>query len=528
MIDILEKEDARKGIKKGIDKVAKTVALTAGPKGRNVVIAQGFGASHITNDGVTVARSINLKDPVEDIGAHMVKEVATNTEEATGDGTTTATILLQALVEGGLKMVEAGADPNALKVGMFKAANKIVENLKALSVPVRDNETIKKVATLSANNDEELGGFIAEAFFEAGDAGEVTVAESGTFETFIKVVEGLRFDRGYLHRAFITNLQYNRAELDNPLILVTDKRINSSLELNPLLEEVMKASRKLLIISDDVDYNVLATIVMAKVQGQIDITCVKAPGFGDSRIEMLEDIATITGATFIGAAHELKKVTLSDLGAADSVYAGKDETTIVGGKGAEGKINERIDNIKDMLSATDLEAYPKQILQKRLTYLKGGMAVLYVGAGSDTELKEKKYRIEDAIGATRSAIAEGIVPGGGVALLRAIANPADFGIFENDDEIMGGKVVLAAVRKPFDRILENAGMSPEVVLNDIKGEEPFYGLNVKTGVYGNLLQLGVVDPVKVTKTALLNAVSVAAMMLTTEAVVFEKYEDGKG
>lgn len=527
MIDILDKEDARNGIRDGINKVAKTVALTAGPKGRNVVIAQGFGSSHVTNDGVTVARSISLADPVEDIGAHMVKEVATNTEEATGDGTTTATILLQALVEGGLKMVAAGADPNALKTGMAKAANKIVENLSTLSLPVDDNATIKKVATLSANNDEELGGFIAEAFFEAGEAGEVTVAESGTFETFIKVVEGLRFDRGYLHRAFITNLQTNRAELDNPLILVTDKRINSSLELNPLFVKVAEASRKLLIISDDIDYNVLNTILMARAQGLIDVTCVKAPGFGDSRMEMLEDIATIVGARFIGPANDLKTVTIAELGSADSVYVGKDDTSIVGGNGEAAQINSRIDNIVEQLKGGELEDYPKQILQKRLAYLKGGMAVLYVGAGSDTELKEKKYRIEDAIGATRSAIAEGIVPGGGVALLRATSRLSDFNLAVGEDEEMGIKVVIAAIRKPFDIILNNAGMSPEVVWSKIQNEIPFHGLNVKTGEYGDLLTLGVVDPVKVTKTALLNAVSVAGMMLTTEAVVFEKYDDEK-
>jgi len=523
MSDILSKEEARNGIKNGINKVADTVGLTAGPKGRNVVIAQGFGASINTNDGVTVARAISLGDPLEDIGAHMVKEVATNTEEATGDGTTTATILLQALVEGGLKKIAAGADPNQLKVGMAKAANKIVEHLDSLSIPVSDNATIKKVATIAANNDEELGTLIAEAFAEAGDAGEVAVTESGTFETKLEVVEGLRFDRGYLHRAFINNVAARRADLESPNILVTDKKINSSRDLMPILELLATTTNsKLLLISDDIEQDVLMSIAMSKAQGKIDITCVKAPGFGDSRAEMLEDIAAIVGATFIGPSHELQKTTLDDLGYAEYVYAEKDETTIIGGGGEEDEINSRIDNIKEALKEPELEDYPKQILQKRLGYLKGGVSVLYVGAASDTELAEKKYRIEDAIGATRSAIAEGIVPGCGIALIRVTNDVKNFKMVETEDEGLGVMVVLEAVKKPFNKILENAGLSPEVVMAKIIDEDAFYGINVKTGEYGNLMKLGVIDPVKVTKTALLNAVSVAGLFLTTEAVVFDQ------
>lgn len=524
MSDILSKEDARNGIKNGINKVAETVGLTAGPKGRNVVIAQGFGASIVTNDGVTVARSISLVDPVEDIGAHMVKEVATNTEEATGDGTTTATILFQALIEGGLKKLAAGADPNLLKTGMAKAANKIVENLDKMSIEVNNNDIIKKIAVISSNNDEVLGALIAEAFHEAGDSGEVAVTESGTFETHLEIVEGLRFDRGYLHRAFINNAQAKRADLESPNILVTDKKINSSSDLTPILEKLSTTSNsKLLVISDDIDHDVLYSIGLSKAQGLIDITCVKAPGFGDSRPEMLEDIAAIVGATFIGHAHEIQKVTLEDLGSADFVYAEKDETTIIGGDGEEAIINARIDNIKEELKNAELEDYPIQILQKRLGYLKGGVAVLYVGAASDTELAEKKYRIEDAIGATRSAIAEGIVPGCGIALIRATSAMKDLKVASSEDEEMGVRIVLDAIRKPFNKILENAGMTPDVVLAKIVEEKDFFGVNVKTGEFGDLMKLGVIDPVKVTKTALLNAVSVAGQFLTTEAVVFDKH-----
>lgn len=526
MSDILSKEEARSGIKKGIDKVAETVAITAGPKGKNVVIAQGFGASNITNDGVTVARSISLSDAVEDLGAHMVKEVATNTEEATGDGTTTATILFQALVEDGIKKLSSGADPNFLKVGMAKAANRIVENLDKMSLPVKDNDTIRKVATISANNDPILGELIAEAFHEAGDAGEVAVTDSGSFETFIKVVEGLRFDRGYLHRAFINNVQSMRAELEEPNIMVTDKKISSSKDLESILSQLdSSGNSKLLLISDDISPDVLMVLALSKVQGKIDVTCVKAPGFGDSRPEMLEDIACMTGATFIGPAHDIRETKLEDLGKADQVYVEKDETTIVGGKGETEEINKRIDNVKHQLENTpELEDYPKQILQKRLGYLKGGVSVLYIGAASDTELAEKKYRIEDAIGATRSAVAEGIVPGGGVALIRATSNLDDFNLATSEDEELGIKIVLNAINKPFAQILKNAGHSPEVVMARIKGESDFFGMDVKTGEFGDLMKLGVIDPVKVAKTALLNAVSVAGLMLTTEAVVFEKSE----
>lgn len=523
MSDILVEENARKGIKDGIDKVAKTVGLTAGPKGRNVIIAQGFGASINTNDGVTVARSISLEDPIEDLGAHMIKEVATNTEDGTGDGTTTATLLFQALVEGGLKMLATKADPNLLKVGMAKAANKIIENLDRLSVPVNDNDTIRKVATISANNDEELGKLIAEAFEKAGETGEVAVTESGTFETFLEVVEGLRFERGILHRVFINNVQMMRAELENPNILVTDKRINSSDDILPILTKLAGTDNpKLLLISDDIDPNVLNSIAMSKAQGKIDITCVKAPGFGDSRIDMLEDIAVLVGATVISAEYDIRETTLEQLGKSEYVYSGKDETTILGGAGNVEDINKRIDHVAEQLKDTSLEEYPEKILKKRLGYLKGGVSVLYIGAASDTELEEKKYRIEDAIGATRSAVAEGIVPGGGVALLRAIQDPKDFKLAQNQDEEMGIRIVLEAVRKPFEQILQNAGLTPEIVFGKIEEQGNFYGLNVKTGEYGDLMELGVVDPVKVTKTALLNATSVAGMLLITDAIVFEK------
>lgn len=526
MKDIISDDDARRGIKEGIDKVAKTVGITAGPKGRNVVIAQGFGASINTNDGVTVARSISLSDQLQDIGAHMVKEVATNTEEATGDGTTTSTLLLQGLVSNGLKKLSTGADPNMLKTGMAKAANAIVEKLDEMSVPVKgDNDIIKKVATISSNNDDELGSLIAEAFYEAGEAGEVAVTESGTFETRVEVVEGIRFDKGYVHRVFINNMQTSKAELESPNILVTDKKINSSRDILPILEKLAGTDNsKLLIISDDIDYDVLNTIAMSKAQGKIDVTCVKAPGYGDSRIEMLEDIAAIVGATLISSEKTLKEVEIEDLGMADNVYAGKDETSIVGGYGQEELIENRIDNIVSQLENTDLEDYPKKVLQKRLASLRGGIAVLYVGAASDTELAEKKYRIEDAIGATKSAISEGIVPGGGVALIRAVSDKEYLKLGENDDENMGIQIVVEAVKRPFNKILENAGMNPDVVLSEILEKNTFYGLNVKTGEYGDLLKLGVVDPVKVTKVALLNSVSVAGMFLTTEAVVFDKEE----
>lgn len=523
MSDILLEDDARNGIRNGINKVSDTVSRTAGPKGRNVVLAQGHGASINTNDGVTVARAISLDDPVEDLGAHMVKEVATNTEEATGDGTTTATILLQSLVEGGLKTLATKMDPNCLKVGMAKITNKLVEALDQMSVEVKDNETLRKVATISANNDDSLGELIAEAFAEAGETGEVAVTESGTFDTKLEVVEGLRFDRGYMHRVFINNIQSMRADLENPNILVTEKKIKTSNELMPILEELSKTDNpRLLLISDDIEFEVLNSIAMAKAQGNIDITCVKAPGFGDSRVEMLEDIATIVGATLIGTAHKLTEVKLSDLGKAEYAYIGRDESTIIGGQGDTIKISERIDHVKAQLKRPDLEDHPINILKKRLGYLKGGVAVLYVGAASDTELTEKKYRIEDAIGATRSAVAEGIVPGGGLALIRAAEKIRGIKISDNEEEEAGIKIVLDAIRRPFDKILQNAGYTPDVVLAKVLEKDDFYGLNVKTGEYGDLMELGVVDPVKVTKTALLNAVSVAGLFLTTEAVVFEK------
>lgn len=521
---ILTGQGARESIKKGIDIVADAVAITAGPMGKNVTIAQDFGAHIITNDGVTVARAITPPDAAENMGAHMAKEVGTNAEETTGDGTTTAIILLQSLVDGGQKMLAAGAEPHQLKMGMSIAANKIVELLDKMSVPVKGNATIKKVATISANNDPILGGLIAEAFYEAGDAGEVAVTDSGTFDTYVKLLEGMKFDRGFLHRAFINNTQEMRADLIEPNILITDKRINSSEDLSGILEKLsVGKNNTLLLISTDISSDVLQVLAMAKLQGQIDITCVKAPGFGDSQIEMLEDLAAITGATVIGAAHDIRETTLDHLGSADKVYAGKDETTIIGGHGDTDDINNRITNILSFLDDETLDDYPKQILQKRLGNLNGGVAVLYIGAGSDTELAEKKYRIEDAIGATRSAIAEGIVPGGGLALIRATQ---DLNLFNTEgitkDEEMGIMVVLEAVKRPFKQILVNAGISPDTVLSKIEKKNEFYGLNVKTGKFGDLMKLGVIDPVKVTKMALLNAVSNAGMFLTTGATIYNE------
>lgn len=528
MNDILTDDDARGPIVAGINKVANAVGKTAGPKGKNVAIAQGFGASTITNDGVTVARSISLSDPQENIGAHMVKEVATNTEDSTGDGTTTATLLFQSLVREGIKMLATGADPNRLKVGIALAVDRIIDALDSMAIKVSTDDVIRKVATISANNDPILGELIAEAFHEAGEAGEVAVTDSESFETYLQVVDGLRFDKGYLHRAFINNTRFMRADIPEAKILVTDKRINATDDLIPIIEKIGETdNNKLVVISDEVAYEVLEILALSKLQGKINVTCIKAPGYGDSRCEMLEDIAAIVGATFIGSGINIRTISEEDLGYADNVYAGKDETTIVGGHGEKELIQSRIDNIKMQLEEPKLDDHARKTLQKRLTYLKGGVSVLYVGADSDTELTEKKFRIEDAIGATRSAIKEGVVPGCGLALVAASGSIADISeITKDTDEQMGVNIVLRSITAPFNKIVSNAGLSPETVMGKISlGKGVFFGLNVKTGEYGDLLELGVIDPVKVTKAALRNAASVASTFLTIDAVVLDKKED---
>jgi chaperonin GroEL len=518
--------EARDALKRGVDILANAVKVTLGPKGRNVIIDKKFGSPSITKDGVTVAKEIELKDPIENMGAQMVKEVASKTADIAGDGTTTATVLAQAIVTAGIKNVAAGANPMDLKRGIDKAVAAIVENLKAQSQTVgEDNNKIKQVASISANNDEVIGALIAEAMGKVGKDGVITVEEAKGTETEVKTVEGMQFDRGYLSPYFVTNADKMEAELESPYILIYDKKISNMKELLPVLEKQVQTGKPLLIIAEDLDGEALATLVVNKIRGSLKVVAVKAPGFGDRRKAMLEDIAILTGGTVISEERgfKLENADLSYLGTAEKVVVDKDNTTIINGAGVSDDIKARVNQIKAQIETTTSD-YDKEKLQERLAKLAGGVAVLYVGAASEVEMKEKKDRVDDALHATRAAVEEGIVAGGGVAFIRAIeALEGMKGI--NDDETTGIAIVKRAVEEPLRQICQNAGIEGSIVVQKVKEGTGDFGYNARTDVYENLIAAGVIDPTKVGRVALENAASIAAMLLTTECVLADDPED---
>ena len=514
---------AREELKKGVDALADAVKVTLGPKGRNVIIEKKFGAPHITKDGVTVAREIELEDSFQNMGAQLVKEVASKTGDQAGDGTTTATVLAQAIVNVGLKNVAAGANPMDLKRGIDKAVSKVVEGVKAQSEEVGDDfEKIENVARISANNDEEIGRLIAEAMQKVKKEGVITVEEAKGTETTVEVVEGMQFDRGYISPYFVTNSEKMECEMDSPYILLYDKKISNLKDLLPVLESVAQSGRPLLIIAEDVDNEALATLVVNRLRGSLKICAVKAPGFGDRRKEMLEDIAILTGGTVISEVKgmQLAQASVADLGTAEKVTVNKDNTVIVNGSGSKEAIAQRVGQIKSQIETTTSN-YDKEKLQERLAKLAGGVAVLYIGAPSEVEMKEKKDRVDDALSATRAAIAEGIVPGGGVAYIRTL--PAlDQLKGDNDDENTGIQIIRRAIEEPFRQIVENAGVEGAVILQNVKDGSGDFGYNARTGEFENFLKSGVIDPAKVTRVALENAASIAGMFLTTECVIADK------
>ena len=518
--------EARDGLKRGVDALANAVKVTLGPKGRNVIIGKSFGGPNVTKDGVTVAKEIELKDPLENMGAQMVKEVASKTNDLAGDGTTTATVLAQAIVKEGLKNVAAGANPMDLKRGIDKAVEAIVSDLaKQAQVVGSDSEKIKQIASISANNDEVIGELIANAFAKVGKEGVITVEEAKGTETYVDVVEGMQFDRGYLSPYFVTNAEKMNVELENPYILLYDKKVSSLKELLPILEPIAQSGKPLLIIAEDVDGEALSTLVVNKLRGALKIAAVKAPGFGDRRKAMLEDIAILTGGTVIAeeSGYTLENATLEMLGTAEKVTIDKDNTTIVNGAGEADMIKNRVNQIKSQMETTTSD-YDKEKLQERLAKLAGGVAVLYVGAASEVEMKEKKDRVDDALHATRAAVEEGIVAGGGVALLRAKGALAAI-VAENADEATGVQIVSRAVESPLRTIVENAGLEGSVVVAKVAEGTGDFGYNAKTDEYVNMLKAGIIDPKKVTRVALENAASVAGMILTTECALIEIKEE---
>ena len=524
--DIKYNLDARDGLRRGVDQLANTVKVTLGPKGRNVVIDKAFGGPQITKDGVTVAKEIELSDRLENMGAQMLKQVASKTNDLAGDGTTTATVLAQAIVKEGLKNVAAGANPLDLKRGIDKAVAATVENLKKQAQKVgNDPEKIKQVAAISANNDETIGELIAEAFSKVGKEGVITVEEAKGMDTTVDVVEGMQFDRGYISPYFVTNTEKMNAVLEDPYVLLYDKKISSMKELLPILEPVVQAGRALMIIAEDVDGEALATLVVNRLRGTIKVCAVKAPGFGDRRKAMLEDIAILTGGTVISEerGYTLENSTLDMLGTARTVTVDKDNTTIVGGKGSSKAIEERIKQIRAQIETTTSD-YDREKLQERLAKLAGGVAVLYVGAASEVEMKEKKDRVDDALHATRAAVEEGIVPGGGVALVRA-KEAIKAVKAENKDEQTGVEIVLRAIEEPLRTIVNNAGGEGSVVVAKVEAGKDDFGFNAKTDEYVNMFQAGIIDPTKVARVALENAASIAAMFLTTECVLVDKKEE---
>ncbi|MCW0483965.1 chaperonin GroEL [Gaoshiqia sediminis] len=518
--------EARDQLKKGVDKLADAVKVTLGPKGRNVVIEKKFGAPQITKDGVTVAKEIELADAYENIGAQMVKEVASKTGDDAGDGTTTATVLAQSIINVGLKNVTAGANPMDLKRGIDKAVAKVVESIKAQSQNIGDDfNKIKSVAKVSANGDESIGALIAEAMQKVHTEGVITVEEAKGTETYVDVVEGMQFDRGYISPYFITNTEKMAAELDHPFILIHDKKISTMKDLLPVLEQTAQTGRPLMIVAEDVDGEALATLVVNRLRGSLKVCAVKAPGFGDRRKEMLEDLAVLTGGTVITEEKgmKLEDTSLDMLGEAEKITVDKETTTVVAGAGDQEAINARVAMIKRQIEATTSD-YDREKLQERLAKLAGGVAVLYVGAASEVEMKEKKDRVDDALHATRAAVAEGIVPGGGVAYIRAIDSLEGM-TGDNDDETTGIEIVKRAIEEPLRQIIANAGKEGAVVVQKVKEGSGDFGFNARVDEYQNLLETGVIDPAKVTRVALENAASIAGMFLTTECVLVEEKEE---
>jgi chaperonin GroEL len=521
--------EARDGIKRGVDALANAVKVTLGPKGRNVIISKSFGAPVVTKDGVSVAKEIELEDPLENMGAQMVKEVASKTNDLAGDGTTTATVLAQAIVKEGLKNVAAGANPMDIKRGIDKAVVAITKELQKQSKEVgSSSEQIKQVASISANNDEVIGELIAEAFGKVGKEGVITVEEAKGTETYVDVVEGMQFDRGYLSPYFVTNSEKMTTDLENPYILIFDKKISTMKDLMPVLEPVAKTGKPLLIVAEDVDGEALATLVVNKLRGSLKIAAVKAPGFGDRRKAMLEDIAILTGGTVISEERgfTLEGATLDQLGTAEKVSIDKDNTTIVNGAGDDKEIKGRVSQIKAQIESTTSD-YDREKLQERLAKLAGGVAVLYVGAASEVEMKEKKDRVDDALHATRAAVEEGIVAGGGVAFLRSKETLSKLKA-ENKDEETGIQIVHRAIEAPLRIIVENAGGEGSVVINKVLEGKKGYGYDAKTETYVDMLKAGIIDPKKVTRVALENAASVAGMILTTECALIDIPEEDNG
>ena len=524
--EILFDIEARDKLKKGVDAIANAVKVTLGPKGRNVIIEKKFGAPHVTKDGVSVAKEIELKDPIENMGAQMVKEVASKTADVAGDGTTTATVLAQAIVSTGLKNVTAGANPMDLKRGIDKAVSAAVKHLKSISKEIgSDNEKIKQIATISANNDTVIGELIAKAFAEVTVDGVITVEEAKGTATEVKTVEGMQFDRGYLSPYFVTNTEKMVAELENPYILIYDKKISTIQEILPILEPVAQQGRPLLIIAEDIDGTALSTLVINRLKAGLKIAAVKAPGFGDRRKAMLEDIAILTGGTVVSEERgfTLENATIDMLGTAAKVDIDKDNTTVINGAGDKSAIASRTNEIKTQIETTTSD-YDKEKLQERLAKLAGGVAVLYVGAASEIEMREKKDRVDDALAATKAAIEEGIIPGGGVALIRTL-DAINTVKGENEDEKTGIEIVKRAIEEPLRQIVSNGGKEGAVIVQKVKEGKDDFGYNARTDVYENLYAAGIVDPTKVTRIAIENAASIASMLLTTECVIADSPED---
>ncbi len=518
--------DARDRLKKGVDTLADAVKVTLGPKGRNVIIDKKFGAPTVTKDGVSVAKEIELSEPIENMGAQLVKEVASKTADDAGDGTTTATVLAQAIYGAGIKNVAAGANPMDLKRGIDKAVTAVVADLKSQSKPIKDSKEIEQVGTISANNDSEIGKMIADAMDKVGKDGVITVEEARGTETEVKTVEGMQFDRGYLSPYFVTNTEKMETEMENPYILIYDKKISSMKDLLPVLEPVAQSGKGLVIIAEDVDGEALATLVVNKIRGSLKIAAVKAPGFGDRRKAMLEDIAVLTGGTVISEerGYKLENATIEYLGTADKINIDKDNTTIVNGAGEKEHIEARVKEIQTQIENTTSD-YDKEKLQERLAKLSGGVAILYIGAATEVEMKEKKDRVDDALHATRAAVQEGVVAGGGVALIRAGA-ALDKVEVANEDEATGVNIIRIAIEAPLRTIVANAGGEGSVVVNEVKAGKADYGYNAREDKYENMIAAGVIDPTKVTRLALENAASISALLLTTECVIAEEKEEG--
>ncbi len=525
--EIIYDAKAREAMLKGVKTLADAVVITLGPKGRNVVIEKSWGSPNVTKDGVTVAKEIDLEDKFENMGAQMVKEVASKTSDMAGDGTTTATILARAIYENGQKLVVAGNNPMDIKRGIDKAVTKVVENLEAIAKPTKDQNEIAQVGTISANNDETIGNIIAEAMDKVGKEGVITVEEAKSMDTTLEVVEGMQFDRGYLSPYFVTDAEKMVAALESPFVLICDKKISSMKDLLPVLEEIAKTGKPLVIIAEDIEGEALATLVVNKLRGTLNIAAVKAPGFGDRRKAMLEDIGVLTGGQVVSEdiGIKLENVTVQDLGQAKSIVIDKDNTTIVDGAGSREALEGRVKMIRAQSEETSSD-YDREKLQERLAKLVGGVAVINVGAATETEMKEKKARVEDALNATRAAVEEGIVAGGGVALVRSITALDDLKL--EGEEQLGVDVVAKAIEEPLRKIVENAGVEGAVVINRVKEGKDAFGYNARTNVYEDLIEAGVIDPKKVVRFALQNAASVASVMLTTEAMIADKPEENAG